>query len=124
MIGIIKGINGNMINVEFDGRIIQNEVGYVIKGKENLKSEVIKIKGNVAFMQVFESTKGLKVGDKVDFNQEMLSVELGPGILGQIYDGLQNPLPALAEKYGFFLPRGVILDAIDFDKKMGIHSNS
>jgi len=47
----------------------------------------------------------------------MLSVELGPGILGQIYDGLQNPLPALAEKYGFFLPRGVILDAIDFDKK-------
>ncbi len=115
--GIIKGINGNMINVEFDGRIIQNEVGYVIKGKENLKSEVIKIKGNVAFMQVFESTKGLKVGDKVDFNQEMLSVELGPGILGQIYDGLQNPLPALAEKYGFFLPRGVILDAIDFDKK-------
>jgi len=117
VIGIIKGINGNMINVEFDGRIIQNEVGYVIKGKENLKSEVIKIKGNVAFMQVFESTKGLKVGDKVDFNQEMLSVELGPGILGQIYDGLQNPLPALAEKYGFFLPRGVILDAIDFDKK-------
>ncbi len=115
--GIIKGINGNMINVEFDGRIIQNEVGYVIKGKENLKSEVIKIKGNVAFMQVFESTKGLKVGDKVDFNQEMLSVELGPGILGQIYDGLQNPLPALAEKYGFFLPRGVNLDAIDFDKK-------
>lgn len=117
VIGIIKGINGNMINVEFDGRIIQNEVGYVIKGKENLKSEVIKIKGNVAFMQVFESTKGLKVGDKVEFSQEMLSVELGPGILGQIYDGLQNPLPALAEKHGFFLPRGMVLDAIDFDKK-------
>ncbi len=117
VIGIIKGINGNMIDVEFDGRIVQNEVGYVIKGKENLKSEVIKIKGNVAFMQVFESTKGLKVGDKVEFSQEMLSVELGPGILGQIYDGLQNPLPALAEKHGFFLPRGMVLDAIDFDKK-------
>ncbi|MEA3499405.1 MAG: V-type ATP synthase subunit A [Candidatus Marinimicrobia bacterium] len=115
--GVIKGINGNMINVEFDGRIIQNEVGYVIKGEENLKSEVIKIKGNIAFMQVFESTKGLKIDDKVEFSQEMLSVELGPGIFGQIYDGLQNPLPALAEKHGFFLPRGVNLAALDVDKK-------
>ena len=67
--GIIKGINGNMINVEFDGRIIQNEVGYVIKGKENLKSEVIKIKVKIAFIQVFESTKVLKVFGKVDFNR-------------------------------------------------------
>ena len=116
-IGIIKGINGNMIDVQFDSKIIQNEVGYVIKGEEKLKSEVIKIKGEIAFMQVFESTKGLKVGDKVEFSQEMLSIELGPGILGQIYDGLQNPLPALAEKHGFFLPRGVVLPAIDFDKK-------
>ncbi|MEA1987384.1 MAG: V-type ATP synthase subunit A [Candidatus Marinimicrobia bacterium] len=117
VIGIIKGISGNMINVEFDGRIIQNEVGYVIAGEARLKSEVIKIKGNIAFMQVFETTKGLKIGDKVEFSQEMLSVELGPGLLGQIYDGLQNPLPALAEKHGFFLPKGIVLDAIDFNKK-------
>ena len=115
--GKIASINGNMITVEFDAPIIQNELGYVVCGKEKLKAEVIKIKGDTAFMQVYEMTKGLKVGDVIEFSGEMLSVQLGPGILSQIYDGLQNPLPALAEEHGFFLPRGVVLDAIDFKKK-------
>ncbi|MDW7681636.1 MAG: V-type ATP synthase subunit A, partial [bacterium] len=65
----------------------------------------------------FESTKGLKVGDKVEFSRELLSVELGPGLLGQVYDGLQNPLPELAAEFGFFLPRGVELKPIDDKKK-------
>ena len=112
--GTIIGINGNMISVEFEGNIIQNEVGYAISGKDRLKSEVVKINGNVAYMQVFEITKGLKVGNKVEFSGEMLSVQLGPGILGMVYDGLQNPLNELAEMHGFFLKRGVILDALDF----------
>ncbi|MBC8491340.1 MAG: V-type ATP synthase subunit A [Candidatus Marinimicrobia bacterium] len=115
--GSIVGINGNMISVVFDDNIIQNEVGYAITGEDRLKSEVIKIQGNIAFMQVFEITKGLKIGDKVEFTGEMLSVQLGPGILGMVYDGLQNPLNELAELHGFFLKRGVILDALDFNKK-------
>ena len=116
-LGKIVSINGNMIGVEFQNDIIQNEVGYVLIEEKRLKSEVIKIEGNVAFMQVFEYTKGVKVGDPVEFSGKMLSVQLGPGLLTQIYDGLQNPLPELAEEYGFFLPVGVELDAIDFEKE-------
>jgi len=115
--GTITGINGNMITVVFDGSITQNELGYALQGKERLKSEVVRIQNNKAFLQVFESTKGLRVGDKVEFTGEMLSVQLGPGLLGQIYDGLQNPLPELAKMYGFFLPRGVHLNALDTEKK-------
>ena len=111
--GIITGINGNMLTVEFEGSIIQNEVGFAIRGEERLKSEVVRIQNNKAFLQVFESTKGLVVGDKVEFTGELLAVQLGPGLLGQIYDGLQNPLPKIAEEHGFFLPRGVILNALD-----------
>ena len=112
-IGTIQGINGNMLTVAFNGSISQNEVGFAIYGQERLKSEVVRIQNNLAFLQVFESTKGLKVGDQVEFSGEMLSVQLGPGLLGQIYDGLQNPLPELAELFGFFLPRGVVLEALD-----------
>jgi len=115
--GTITGINGNMLTVAFEGSIIQNEVGYAIRGKERLKSEVVRIQNNKAFLQVFENTKGLVVGDKVEFTGELLGVQLGPGLLGRIYDGLQNPLPKLAEKHGFFLPRGVILEALDSEQK-------
>ncbi len=110
--GVITGINGNMITVEFEGSVAQNEVGFALQGEQRLKSEVIRIQGNLAFMQVFESTKGLGIGDEVEFTSELLSVQLGPGLLEQIYDGLQNPLPELAAEYGFFLPKGIILDAL------------
>ena len=116
-LGYIRSIQGNMITVVFENDIIQNEVGYVFCGRERLMAEVIRISGDVAYMQVFEDTKGIKVKDVVEFSGEMLSVQLGPGLLGQVYDGLQNPLRKIAEKYGFFLPRGVQLDALDFDKK-------
>ena len=115
--GKIIGINGNLITVVVDGSITQNEVGYAVTGDQRLKAEVIRIQGNKAFLQVFESTKGLRVGDVVEFTGDLLSVELGPGLLQQIYDGLQNPLPQLAEQYGFFLPRGVILSALDRKRK-------
>jgi V/A-type H+-transporting ATPase subunit A len=115
--GKIVSINGNMITVVFEGDIIQNEVGFVLSKDRRLKSEVIKINGNIAFMQVFEYTTGIEVGDEVEFSGKMLSVQLGPGILSQIYDGLQNPLPEMAEQFGFFLPVGVELDAIDLKKK-------
>jgi V/A-type H+/Na+-transporting ATPase subunit A len=115
--GRIVAISGNMIQARFTGHITQNEVGYVILQDKKLKSEVIKIEGDIAFLQVFETTKGLKVGDGIDFTGAMLSVRLGPGLLSQIYDGLQNPLPAIAAEFGFFLPVGVELGAISLTKK-------
>lgn len=115
--GKVAGVNGNMITVDVSDRIAMNEVGYVISGGKRLKSEVIRINGTTAQMQIYEISGGIKVGDDVEFSGEMLAAELGPGLLGQIYDGLQNPLPELAEKTGFFLAPGVYLDALDRSKK-------
>jgi len=115
--GKIAGISGNMVVVEFKDYVIQNEVAYIIHNKERLKSEVIRVKGNKAELQVYESTAGLKIGEEVEFSGELLSVELGPGLLGQIFDGLQNPLPQLAERCGFFLKRGVYLEALPDNTK-------
>jgi V/A-type H+/Na+-transporting ATPase subunit A len=111
-IGRVIKVNANMVTAQVEGNIIQNEVAYIIHGEERLKSEVIRVRQNRAEMQVYESTQGLKAGEVVEFSSELLSVELGPGLLGQIFDGLQNPLPALAEKCGFFLKRGVYLEAL------------
>ncbi len=115
--GKIVGINGNMVTVQFDGNISMNEVGYVKVGDKSLKSEVIRIRGKEAQMQVYEMTNGIKCGDEVEFTGDLLSVKLGPGLLGQVYDGLQNPLPLLAEQAGWFLERGVYVDALDGEKK-------
>ncbi|MFP4642966.1 MAG: V-type ATP synthase subunit A [Spirochaetales bacterium] len=111
--GHVLGVNGNMVTVTVDGDVSLNEVGYIQLGQTTLKSEVIRITGDKAEMQVFEDTAGIGVGDEVSFSRELLAVKLGPGLLGQVYDGLQNPLPQLAEKLGFFLDRGVYLDPLD-----------
>ena len=111
--GPVIKVNANMVTAQVNGQIIQNEVAYVIHGQERLKAEVIRVRQDKAEMQVYENTQGLKVGDTVEFSNELLSVELGPGLLGQIFDGLQNPLPALAKKCGFFLKRGVYIEALD-----------
>lgn len=110
--GHVTGINSNMANVSFEGAVRKNEVGYILVGDQRLKGEVIRITNGVASMQIYEMSNGIKVGDPVEFTGELMSVDLGPGILTQIYDGLQNPLPELAEQCGFFLKRGVYLDAI------------
>jgi V/A-type H+-transporting ATPase subunit A len=99
--------------------LTQNEVIYILPSRgqagyqERLKSEILRIRGQTADAQVYESTAGVAVGDAVQQTGEMLSVELGPGLLGQVYDGLQNPLDGLAGKYGYFLPRGVDMPALD-----------
>lgn len=116
-IGFIEKVSGNMVAVRFDTYAVQNEVAFIIHGQERLKSEVIRIRGNVAELQVFEPSVGIKIGEQVEFTGELLSVELGPGLLGQIFDGLQNPLPALAEKCGFFLKRGTYIRALPEDKE-------
>jgi V/A-type H+-transporting ATPase subunit A len=114
--GTVVAVNGNMVSVRFDGIVSMNEVGYVKTAGKRLKSEVIRIRGEVSQLQVFEITKGITIGDEVEFTGDMLSVELGPGLLGQVYDGLQNPLPQLAQAAGFFLERGVYLDALSTEK--------
>ena len=117
-IGKIVGVNGNWIRVAFDGAVAQNEVGFAkLASGVELKSEVIRIRGDYAELQVFEDTTGLKAGDEVRFTGELLSVELGPGLLTQVFDGLQNPLPELAEECGFFLQRGKYLPALPRDVK-------
>ncbi|MHB9151307.1 MAG: V-type ATP synthase subunit A [Spirochaetales bacterium] len=110
--GLVAAVNGNMVSVMFEGDVAMNEVAYILSQEKKLKSEVIRIRGNEAQVQVFEMTKGIRIGDEVEFSEEMLSVELGPGLLGQIYDGLQNPLPEIAEKTGYFLESGVYLKAL------------
>ena len=120
-LGKIVGVNGNLITVRFDNAVTQNEVGYAeVKDGERtlgLRAEVIRIRGDRAEMQVFEDTNGLKVGDTVKFSGNLLAVELGPGLLAQVFDGLQNPLPKLAEQCGFFLQRGTYLQALDRAKE-------
>ena len=101
--GIVKGIISNLVTVEADGPVMQNEIAYIQLGDTKLMSEVLKITGNHAFVQVFESTRGLQVGDKVEFTGHMLEVTLGPGLLSKNYDGLQNDLNKLT---GIFLNRG------------------
>ena len=110
--GYVAGINGNMAKVSFEGPVRKNEVGYILVDGAKLKGEVIRVNNGIASMQIYEMSNGIKVGDPVEFTGELMSVDLGPGLLTQIYDGLQNPLPELAEQCGFFLERGVYLDAI------------
>ncbi len=110
--GFVAGVNGNLIKVDFDGSVRKNEVGYILVDDKRLKGEVIRINNGEVSMQIYEMTDGIKIGDKVEFTGELMSVDLGPGLLTQVFDGLQNPLPELAEKCGFFLERGVYLDAI------------
>jgi V/A-type H+-transporting ATPase subunit A len=115
--GTIVGVNGNIITVEIEGAVSQNEVGYAKLGDVRLMSEVVRIRGSRADLQVFEDTAGLSIGDTLEFSGNLLSAELGPGLLTQIYDGLQNPLPQLAEQCGFFLQRGTYLDPIPRDTR-------
>ena len=115
--GTITGVNGNLISVAFEGAVALNEIGYALLGETRLMCEIVRIRGRVADMQVFEDTVGLSAGCKVEFTGGLLSIELGPGLLRQIFDGLQNPLPGLAEQYGFFLQRGKYMHALPRDAK-------
>ncbi|MBQ2841987.1 MAG: V-type ATP synthase subunit A [Clostridia bacterium] len=115
--GKVVSINGNLVSVRFEGNVSMNEICFVNVDNTKLKSEVIRIRGNIAQIQVYEMTGGIKCGDEVEFTGDMLSAQLGPGLLGQVYDGLQNPLPVLAEQAGWFLERGVYADGLNAEKK-------
>lgn len=109
--GKIVGIISNLVTVQVDGPVAQNEICFVQHGSGvKLMAEVIKIVGDRAYTQVFESTRGLKVGNEVEFEGHMLEVTLGPGILSKSYDGLQNDLEKMT---GVFLKRGEYTPALD-----------
>jgi len=115
---LIVAVNGPLVTVELfkDQEVMMNEVAYAMCNGIPLKSEIIRIRGRLVDMQVFESTTGLRVGDPVVFSGELLSANLGPGMLGMIYDGLQNPLRELENDQGFFLRRGQYVTALNEEK--------
>lgn len=116
-VGHITGVNGNMVSVRIDGNVRQHEVAYIYLKERRLKSEVVRIRGEMADLQIFENSRGLKVGDEVEFTGELLSVELGPGLLGSVFDGLQMPLKVMAGSYGHFLQSGITLDSLSRENK-------
>ncbi len=112
--GKVKGVIANLVTVGVDGPVAQNEIAYItVGGATKLMAEVIKVGGSNVYVQVFESTRGLKVGDPVEFTGHMLEVTLGPGLLSRNYDGLQNDLDKL---HGVFLQRGEYNFPLDKDK--------
>jgi V/A-type H+-transporting ATPase subunit A len=114
----VIGVSGNIVSIEAPrGSIMKNEVGYVRMGDRRLKAEVLRVYGQEADLQVFEDTEGVRVGDQIELTHEMLSVTLGPGLLGTVFDGLQNPLNKLAEQDGFFLQRGRSVPALDPEQR-------
>jgi V/A-type H+-transporting ATPase subunit A len=115
--GKVVSALGNLLKVAFDGDILQGEVGFIQLENESLKCEVIEIDGKIAKVQVFEDTRGVKFGTSVHFTKHQLEIELGPGLLAQIFDGLQTPLEELADISGLFLPRGVQIEALDRVKR-------
>ena len=126
--GKIVGVNGNMITVAFDGAVAQNEVGYAVLGDKRLMAEIVRVRGTRCDMQVFDATTDLMVDDTVEFSGELLAAELGPGMLTQVYDGLQNPLADLAKEAAkiskdaeYFLQRGMYLPGLPRDRKWDFH---
>ena len=111
--GKVKGIISNLVTVGVDGPVAQNEICYISLGNVRLMAEVLKVNGDDVFVQVFESTRGLKVGNEVEFTGHMLEVTLGPGMLSRNYDGLQNDLDKFT---GVFLKRGEYNFPLDNEK--------
>ncbi|MGF1581803.1 MAG: V-type ATP synthase subunit A [Gemmataceae bacterium] len=111
----VTGVAGNIVTIESSGSIMKNEVAYICVGEDRLKAEVLRVRGNTADLQVFEETQGIQVGDPVELTKVMLPATLGPGLLGTVYDGLQNPLHDLAERDGFFLHRGSVVAPLKQD---------
>lgn len=111
--GKVTGIVSNLVTVQVDGPVAENELCYISVGDTRLLAEVIKVNGDKASVQVFESTRGLKNGDSVEFLGKMLEATLGPGLLSSVYDGLENNLATMT---GVFLKRGEYTEPLDHDK--------
>ena len=112
--GRVNGIISNIVIVRADGAVGQNEICYVRCGDTRMMAEVIKVIGDDAYVQVYDSTRGLKIGDRVEFAGHMLEATLAPGLLTRNYDGLQNDLEKMQ---GLFIGRGSITEPVDFERE-------
>lgn len=113
----VVGVTGNIVRIESEAPIMKNAVAFVHVGNAHLKGEVLRVHDRSADLQIFEETQGARIGAKVTLTRELLSATLGPGLLGMVYDGLQNPLEALAKRDGFFLVRGESVAPLDLAQK-------
>ena len=111
--GKVSGVVSNMVTLRVDGPVQQGEICYITTGGDRLMAEVIKVIGQDVYVQVFESTRGLKVGAEAEFTGHMLEIQLGPGMLSKNYDGLQNDLDKME---GVFLKRGQYTEPLDADR--------
>ena len=111
--GKVTGVIANMVLLAVDGPVAQNEICYIKTGGDSLMAEVIKVNGAKVYVQVFESTRRLKIGEEAEFTGHMLEVSLAPGMLSKNYDGLQNDLDKME---GVFLKRGDYTNPLDEDK--------
>lgn len=110
----VAGVRESLVRLDLgNASARRNEIGYVHVGEERLKGEILRIRGRVAEMQMFEDTRGIRTGDAVELSGDLLTAVLGPGLLGQVFDGLQNPLASLHERQGAFLERGSTLTCFD-----------
>ena len=111
--GTVSGVVSNMVTLRVDGPVLQGEICYITTGGDRLMAEVIKVVGSDVYVQVFESTRGLKVGAVAEFTGHQLEIQLGPGMLSKNYDGLQNDLDKME---GVFLRRGQYTDPLDRER--------
>ena len=111
--GTVSGVVSNMVTLRVDGPVLQGEICYITTGGDRLMAEVIKVVGSDVYVQVFESTRGLKVGAVAEFTGHQLEIQLGPGMLSRNYDGLQNDLDKME---GVFLRRGQYTDPLDRER--------
>ena len=112
--GTVSGVVSNMVTLSVDGPVLQGEICYITTGGDRLMAEVIKIIGSDVYVQVFESTRGLKVGTEAEFTGHPLEIQLGPGMLSKNYDGLQNDLDKME---GVFLKRGQYTEPLDAERE-------
>ncbi|MDH4199462.1 MAG: V-type ATP synthase subunit A [Spirochaetia bacterium] len=116
--GKITGIVSNLVTIKAEGAVVQNEICYILHKNLRLLSEVIRVNGDIAYAQVFESTRGIKAGTGVEFSGKMLEVQLGPGMLAKVYDGLQNDLYAMTD---LFIVKGMHAPALSNVQKWTFH---
>ena len=117
--GVIYGINGPVVSLAGDPGFQMNEMVYV--GKENLVGEVIGLTSEKTTIQVYEETSGLKPGEVVTGTGAPVSVTLAPGILNNIFDGIERPLSEIAKQSGKYISRGLTVDSLDTEKKWDVH---
>ena len=118
----VIAVTGNIVRIESEAPITKNAIAFVQVGNAQLKGEVLRVQDRHADLQIFEETQGVQVHAQVALTKELLSATLGPGLLGTVYDGLQNPLQALAKRDGFFLRRGEQVAALDPTRKWSFTS--